>query len=205
MLNLFFLIRLVNYCLFTISIFFYILAITTCISNLSILSTITLYFLTLSLFYYLSIILRKNVIEDGNELCDRCKIFHNSKANYCLFCDRCYLKKDHHSPWLGKCIHNQNYKEFFGLIFFLDLSLFLLGFLQNFIFLFVLSLVVLIYLSFICYVWAHNMTTREYILGEKGSPSAVTLYNVLFDGSLQNVFILFLPFRRVYVNFSVEH
>lgn len=202
MLNLFLLIHLINYCLFTLSLCFYILAITKCIFNLSILSVITLYFLLLSLYYYLTIILSKNVVEDGNELCDRCKVFHNNKANYCMFCDQCFFKKDHHSPWLGRCIHNQNNKDFFGLLLFLHVSLLFLSFVLNFVFLFFVSLVVLGYLSFICYVWSHNFTTREYFLGEKSTPSFNVLYNVLFEESLQNVVILFLPFRKIYVTFS---
>ncbi len=34
------------------------------------------------------------------------------RASHCAVCNSCFLRRDHHCPWLGTCIALSNYKYF---------------------------------------------------------------------------------------------
>ncbi len=35
------------------------------------------------------------------------------RASHCAICNSCFLRLDHHCPWLGTCVALHNYKYFF--------------------------------------------------------------------------------------------
>lgn len=167
-------------------------------------SLVTLYSILLSFYYYLKIQIKKNSLEEGINLCNKCKNFHTDKTTFCLFCNECYYKRDHHCALLGKCINNNNYKDFFGLLFFLSSSLLFMSYLFSNILLFLVGLSVLFYICFISYVWSHNLTIVEFLHGERNIPKFNVLYKVLFDESKEDIYILFLPFMRMNISLLKE-
>lgn len=99
-----------------------------CFSKLSFLLPLYLYLLSLATFNYLLLIgrtpkLLSDIPIQIQSLCTVCNIFISSMTFHCDTCNRCYFKRDHHCPWIGKCVAADNYKEFYFFIFFLNLFL----------------------------------------------------------------------------------
>jgi palmitoyltransferase len=46
-------------------------------------------------------------------ICKKCLIPKPPRTHHCSICNRCYLKFDHHCPWLNNCIGHFNQRYFF--------------------------------------------------------------------------------------------
>jgi palmitoyltransferase len=75
--------------------------------------------------------------------CPFCKLFQPARCRHCHICKCCVIRKDHHCAWINNCVGANN------------LRCFLL-----FIFLLVLTLIILIYLSIRC---TYNTRSKDYV------------------------------------------
>lgn len=55
--------------------------------------------------------------------CQHCQNFKPPRAHHCRECGHCVLKMDHHCPWVLNCIGYFNYKLFFNMLLFGDISI----------------------------------------------------------------------------------
>lgn len=55
--------------------------------------------------------------------CSHCQNFKPPRAHHCRECGRCVLKMDHHCPWVLNCIGFYNYKVFFNMLIYGDITI----------------------------------------------------------------------------------
>ena len=84
----------------------------------------------------------KHLIINGGsfqfKFCETCCIWRPLRTSHCSSCDNCFLKFDHHCPWIGTCVGLRNYRSFllfiFSLVWYLFFSfiqIFYLAFFQK--------------------------------------------------------------------------
>ena len=44
--------------------------------------------------------------------CKKCKAIKPPRTHHCSLCSKCYLRMDHHCPWVGNCVGFKNHKFF---------------------------------------------------------------------------------------------
>ncbi|TBU18731.1 putative DHHC palmitoyltransferase [Hamiltosporidium tvaerminnensis] len=180
---------------------------------------ILLYFLLVSSYYYLSILVKKDVhILPNTEikgLCRKCNKLRCTRTFHCDTCNLCFYKRDHHCPWLAKCISSSNYREYYFFILFTVIYLSLkvlcgclyvnqIVFLNNYL-LTILSFF-FIWTNFLLFI---DKTSIEYYKSRKRLNVSRyfwqeidfcvcfdRLYEVLFDREIMNVLIMFFPFLQ---------
>jgi palmitoyltransferase len=52
----------------------------------------------------------------GKPFCDKCQKYKPERTHHCRVCDTCVLKMDHHCPFTDSCVGWFNYKYFFCLL-----------------------------------------------------------------------------------------
>jgi hypothetical protein len=57
------------------------------------------------------------------DFCVLCRSNIYSQSKHCKICDKCVDRFDHHCVWLNNCIGKKNYKSFYILLIFVELSL----------------------------------------------------------------------------------
>ena len=55
--------------------------------------------------------------------CSHCQNFKPPRTHHCRECGRCVLKMDHHCPWVLNCIGFYNYKLFFNMLLYGELTI----------------------------------------------------------------------------------
>jgi len=55
--------------------------------------------------------------------CTHCQNFKPPRSHHCRECGKCVLKMDHHCPWVLNCIGFYNYKLFFNMLIYGDVSI----------------------------------------------------------------------------------
>jgi len=62
----------------------------------------------------LKLLFEGNTKKKFNSLyCKKCKISRPERAHHCSTCNKCFLKMDHHCPWIYNCVGLRNQKYFY--------------------------------------------------------------------------------------------
>jgi hypothetical protein len=108
---------------------------------------ICIYLVTMILINYILAIItdpgrpEKRSLETSDQInpenyCFKCEVTKPNRTHHCTSCHRCYLKMDHHCPWLGNCVglHNQKYFYLFVFYTFIGSTYIFAGLLQKILF-----------------------------------------------------------------------
>eukprot|EP01088_Endostelium_zonatum_P003300 TRINITY_DN14509_c0_g1_i1.p1 TRINITY_DN14509_c0_g1~~TRINITY_DN14509_c0_g1_i1.p1 ORF type:complete len:337 (-),score=35.22 TRINITY_DN14509_c0_g1_i1:27-1037(-) len=166
-----------------------------------------------------------------SKYCKPCRTIKPRRAHHCHVCGRCVLKMDHHCPWISNCVGHNNHRYFFLFLFYMftgaiyaaimtigpfrDSSYFnnmtFLGVSgkATIIFLFVMSVALLIAVSFMffwhLYLVATSQTTIEFYFNKfkaaearmRGEPDFVNPYDL---GLRKNWEFFFGKGRNIYLS-----
>jgi len=144
--------------------------------------------------------------------CKHCKQWKPDRCHHCRVCKSCILRMDHHCPWIANCVGFRNFKFFFLLVLYAGLnSAFIvctmveslwesmeiteMTSLTRFFMVFaltlafIMSILLLAFMSFHAWLISHSMTTIEFcetrhkVTGSGGMVS----YNFGLYKNMQNV------------------
>jgi len=59
--------------------------------------------------------------------CKMCNVWKPDRTHHCSLCNRCILNMDHHCPWINNCVGFYNRKFFIQLLFYVYVSLLIIG------------------------------------------------------------------------------
>jgi len=62
--------------------------------------------------------LRRKVHDVEYRWCDTCSVWRPPRASHCDLCQRCFLRFDHHCPWVGTCVAQYNHRFFAAFLIF---------------------------------------------------------------------------------------
>lgn len=108
--------------------------------------------------------------------CKRCRVYQPLRSKHCRDCERCVLTHDHHCPWIGTCVGENNRMWFLGFLILQEVELVLFFaeglrgisvlrpsvlLLFGLLFIAMFALMVLCLLSFHLFLLISNMTTWE--------------------------------------------
>lgn len=57
-------------------------------------------------------------VSQSRHICKTCNLLQPLRAKHCKYCGYCIYKYDHHCPWLGTCIGENNHPYFVSFLFF---------------------------------------------------------------------------------------
>ncbi|EJW02861.1 hypothetical protein EDEG_02741 [Edhazardia aedis USNM 41457] len=178
------------------------------------------YLLLLSIFYY-TILIKKSPgsLSDYSDLeargiCTKCMRLKSSRTFHCDACRKCYYKRDHHCPWIGKCVAAGNFREFYLFIGFLIISILSriilpsvsskIGFFHNY-----LCGFLIIFFIFVNFLVCIDRTSAEFNKNNQSnsfikyrSPWSKVdwqtykqkLSKMLIDGNINNLWLIPFPF-----------
>lgn len=154
--------------------------------------------------------------------CVICARLKPDRTHHCRLCDMCVLKMDHHCPWIATCVGYYNYKYFFLLVVYsvLGLTLFTATFWETVVItinneeystvfcLYVvgvyslacmLTVVLVVFMGFHCYLVSNSMTTIEFCEKRKkwemnDSIYKLSLYRAWQEALGRNPLMWFFPF-----------
>ena len=55
-------------------------------------------------------------------LCNKCESYRPPRAHHCKICNRCVQKMDHHCPWIGNCVGQDNQRSFIQFLAYLFMT-----------------------------------------------------------------------------------
>lgn len=54
--------------------------------------------------------------------CGSCQMWRPPRCSHCRTCERCFLRYDHHCPWIGNCVAAHNHRFFAAFLFFIGMA-----------------------------------------------------------------------------------
>lgn len=54
--------------------------------------------------------------------CSTCRLWKPPRCSHCASCDRCFLRYDHHCPWIGNCVGAYNHRFFASFVLCIGLA-----------------------------------------------------------------------------------
>lgn len=144
--------------------------------------------------------------------CKHCKQWKPDRCHHCRVCKSCILRMDHHCPWIANCVGYRNFKFFFLLVLYAGLNaafvvctmveslwesmehtemsaLTRFSMVFSLTLAFIMSVLLLAFLTFHCWLISNGMTTIEFCETRhkvSGSGSMVS-YNFGVFKNIQNV------------------
>lgn len=65
---------------------------------------------------------RTQSVNPNWSLCNKCESYRPLRAHHCRICNRCINKMDHHCPWIGNCVGQDNQRSFVQFLVYLLLT-----------------------------------------------------------------------------------
>lgn len=59
---------------------------------------------------------------DTYRWCATCRLWKPPRCSHCASCERCFLRYDHHCPWVGTCVGALNHRFFSSFLLFIGLA-----------------------------------------------------------------------------------